>query len=28
MNLTIFILKGYKIGEKNISSVNIRFAAK
>ena len=28
MNLTIFILKGYKIGGKNISSVNIRFAAK
>jgi len=28
MNLTIFILKGYKIGEKNNSSVNIRFAAK
>jgi len=28
MNLTIFILKAYKIGEKNINSVNIRFAAK
>ena len=28
MDLTIFILKGYKIGEKNNSSVNIRFAAK
>jgi len=28
MNLTIFILKGHKIGKKSISSVNIRFAAK
>jgi len=28
MNLTIFILKGYKIWGKNNSSVNIRFAAK
>jgi len=28
MNLAIFILKGYKIGGKNISSVNSRFAAK
>ena len=28
MNLIIFILKGYKIWGKNISSVNIRFAAK
>jgi len=28
MNLTIFILKGCKIGEKNISSVNSRYAAK
>ena len=28
MNLTIFILKGYKIGGKNNSSVDIRFAAK
>jgi len=28
MNLTIFILKGYKIGGKNNSSVNIRYAAK
>jgi len=28
MNLNIFILEGYKIGEKNNSSDNIRFAAK
>jgi len=28
MTLIIFILKGYKIGGENISSVNIRFAAK
>ena len=28
MNLTVFILKRYKIGGKNYSSVNIRFAAK
>ena len=28
MNLTIFILKGYKIGGENNSSVNIRFSAK
>ena len=28
MNLPIFILKGYKIGERNNSSVNIRYAAK
>jgi len=28
MKLTNFILKGYKIGERNNSSVNIRFAAK
>ena len=28
MNLTIFILKGYKIGGKNNSSVDIRYAAK
>jgi len=28
MNLTIFILKGYKICERNNSSVNIRYAAK
>ena len=28
MNLTIFILKRYKIGGNNNSSVNIRFTAK
>jgi len=28
MNLTTFILKGYKIGEKNNRLGNIRFAAK
>jgi len=28
MNLTIFILKRYKIGGKNNSSLNIRFTAK
>jgi len=28
MNLTIFILKRYKIGGKNNSSLNIKFAAK
>jgi len=28
MKLTIFILKGYKIGEKNNSSINIRIVAK
>jgi len=28
MNLSMFILKGYKTGEKNNSSGNIRFAAK
>ena len=28
INLTIFILKGYKIGGRNNSSVNIRYAAK
>jgi len=28
INLTIFILKRYKIGERNNSSVNIRYAAK
>jgi len=28
MNPSVFILKGYKTGEKNNSSGNIRFAAK
>jgi len=28
MNLSMFILKGCKVGEKNNSSVNIRFASK